>query len=200
MTKPFSKEDQPQLADTRIGVYIDNNVWDFLFERRLDLCVELPPSEYRLCLTREAEFEIPPIPSHKAELKAFIEKTIEKCGVKTLPHFGFYDEKHPPDEQRMGGFDIGQWASKEELAFMEQQKARLSPNKKPKTGLYKNEADISLGARAFRSVVISLDRKSDPIRTAMNQGGKVIFLVEAEFDNQNESLGAFIKSKLANIA
>jgi hypothetical protein len=42
------------------SIYIDNNVWDFLFERGIDLSVELPRNGYCLFLTREAEFEIPP--------------------------------------------------------------------------------------------------------------------------------------------
>jgi hypothetical protein len=46
-------------------VYIDHNVWDFLFARRIDLAVELPDDEFSLHLTREAEFEIPPTPSDK---------------------------------------------------------------------------------------------------------------------------------------
>jgi hypothetical protein len=43
-----------------ISIYIDNNVWDFLFDRRLDLAAELPRPDYCICITREAEFEIPP--------------------------------------------------------------------------------------------------------------------------------------------
>jgi hypothetical protein len=190
----YQQKGHCQLTDTRIDVYIDNNIWDFLFEHRLDLCVELPPSEFRLCLTREGEFEIPPIPPHKAELKAFIEKTRAHCDVKTVPRFGFYDEKHPPDEQRVGGFDIGQWTSNEELTFMESQHSRLSSTQRP-TGLYKQEADISLAARAFHSVVISLEQKAGPLRTAYTQGAKVVFL--SEFNSQNESLGAFIRSTLS---
>ena len=79
-----------------ISVYVDNNVWDFLFERRIDLAVELPRDEFCLCLTREAEFEIPPIPPEKAELKAFIEATIAKCGIQTDTYFGFNDSSLPP--------------------------------------------------------------------------------------------------------
>jgi hypothetical protein len=45
----------------------------FLFDRKLDLAKELPPDEYQLFMTREAKFEIPPIPESKAALKAFIE-------------------------------------------------------------------------------------------------------------------------------
>jgi hypothetical protein len=102
------------------SIYIDNNVWDFLFERGIDLSVELPRNEYCLFLTREAEFEIPPI--QKRALKAFIEKSIKDCCIETRSLFGFCDHNHPPDEERVGGSDEGYWASTEELAFIEQQK------------------------------------------------------------------------------
>lgn len=177
-----------------ISVYIDNNVWDFLLERKLDLAIELPREEYCLCLTREAEFEIPPIPVEKAELKAFIEKTIKDSGIETRPFFGFYDEGHPPDEQRVGGWGEGYWVSNEERAFIEQQKTRLGGGKKPSTRLYKNEADISLAARSFHSVVISLDKKTGPLNDAYKQGGKVVFLTE--FDMSGMSLSDFIKQKI----
>ncbi len=52
-----------------VSIYIDNNVWDLLFEKEIDLSVELPSDEFCLCLTREAEFEIPPIPEEKAALR-----------------------------------------------------------------------------------------------------------------------------------
>jgi hypothetical protein len=155
-----------------IGVYIDNNVWDFLFERRLDLAVELPRDEFCLCLTREAEFEIPPIPQEKAELKAFIEATIAKCGIRTDSFFGFYDTSLPPDEQRVGGFDVGRWASPEEIAFIAQQRTALKDSEKRPTKLYPGEADISLAARSLHSVVLSLDAKAGPINAAYRQGGR----------------------------
>ena len=69
--------------------------------------LSLPREEFCICLTREAEFEIPPIPSGKADLKAFIDQTIAKCGIQTDSFFGFYDPNLPPDEQRVAGFDIG---------------------------------------------------------------------------------------------
>lgn len=101
-----------------VSIYLDTNVWDFLFERQLDLEVELPSDEFCICITREAEFEIPPIPDGKAELKMFIEATIARCGIQTNSFFGFYDDRLPQNEQRVGGFDEGRWASPEELAFM----------------------------------------------------------------------------------
>jgi hypothetical protein len=173
-----------------IAIYIDNNVWDFLFERNLDLSVELPSAEFCLCLTREAEFEIPPIPREKEALKSYIETTLEKCVVKTDSYFGFYNDAHSPNEQRMGDFNVGRWATPEELAFLEQQRTRLG-GKKPTTKLYKNEADISIAARSFHSVVLSLDR-TGPINEAYKQGGKVVFLTE--FDDSGLSLANFIKS------
>lgn len=118
-----------------VSVYIDNNVWDLLFEKKIDLSIELPREEFCLCLTREAEFEIPPIPDEKAELKEFIYNTIEKCSIETRPYFGFLDDKHLLAEQRVAGFDKGFWADITEIEFMEQQKTRLSEHKKESTKL-----------------------------------------------------------------
>jgi hypothetical protein len=178
-----------------ISVYVDNNVWDFLFERRIDLAVELPRNEFCLCLTREAEFEIPPIPPEKAELKAFIEATIAKCGIQTDTYFGFNDASLPPEEQRVGGWGHGRWASKEEFAFIAQQRTAFKGNKKRPTKLYAGEADISLAARSLHSLVLSLDAKAGPINAAYRQGGKVVFL--ADFDKKGLSLRDFIGAALS---
>jgi hypothetical protein len=93
-----------------LSVYLDNNVWDFLFERQIDLSSELPSDRFCLAITREAEFEIPTIPDHKDELKAYISRTIDRCGVRTDYLFGFRCESLSADQQRYGGFNIGRWA------------------------------------------------------------------------------------------
>lgn len=174
-----------------ISVYVDNNVWDFLFERKLDLAVERPRDEFCVCLTREAEFEIPPIPLEKADLKAFILATIARCGIQADTFFGFYDESLPAHEQRVGGFDVCRFASPEEVAFLAQQRTPLGGRKmNPKTRLFKDEADISLAARAFNAVVLSLDAKNGPINNAYKQGGNVVFLTD--FDKSGLSLRALI--------
>jgi hypothetical protein len=178
----------------KTSVYIDNNVWDFLFFRKIDLSVELPNNEFCLCMTREAEFEIPPIPNEKAKLKKFIEDTINKCVIEPQSYFGFFNPNHSEQEQRVGGFNVGRWASAEEVAFMEQQKTKLGAVKKPSTKLYKNEADISVAARAIHSVVITLDKKNGPINDAYKQGGKVVFLTD--FDSNGLTLKEFILSNL----
>ena len=82
-----------------INVFIDNNVWDFLFARRIDLAVALPSERFCLYIPREVEFEVARIPPEKAELKAFIEATIERCGIRTDTFFGFNDDSLPPNEQ-----------------------------------------------------------------------------------------------------
>jgi len=139
-----------------LSVYIDNNVWDFLFDRRIDLATALPRDRFCLAITREAEFEIPLIPDDKADLKDFIADSIARCTIRTDSLFGFYDETIPEDEQRYGGFDVGRWASQEEWDFLARKRTPLNQVRR-KTGLYKDEADRALALRAIHSVVLSLD-------------------------------------------
>ncbi|WP_374556047.1 hypothetical protein [Aquitalea pelogenes] len=179
--------------DLPISIYIDNNVWDFLYERKLDLAAELPCEKFCICITREAEFEIPPIVNKNPELKRFIDDSIEKCLVKVDSFFGFYNESLPQNEQRVSGFNIGRFASQEEINFMIQQRIPLKKKhiiKNQKTKLYKEEADISIAARSFHSVVLSLDAKKGPINDAYRQGGKVVFLTD--FDSSGMALSEFI--------
>lgn len=182
------------MTTERISVYLDNNVWDFLFVRRLNLAEELPKDEFCVCITREAEFEIPPIPDCKADLKAFIQATIEGCLVTTDIFFGFHNPDLPDDEQRVGGFGHGRWARSEELEFLAQQQTRIG-GKNPKTKLFKKEADISIAARAFTGVVLSLDAKAGPINDAYKAGGRVVFLTD--FDKSGLTLRDFIKASVA---
>jgi hypothetical protein len=58
--------------------------------------------------------------------------------------------------------------------------------------LYAKEADISLAARSFQSIVLSLDKKNGPLKSALKQGGKVVFLTD--FDASGLSLRDFIKA------
>ena len=180
-----------------IGIYIDNNVWDFLYERDIDLSVALPREEFVICITREAEFEIPPIAATNSALAAFIATTINKCLIETDVFFGFNDDSLPPSEQREGGFNFGRFANPEELAFMAQQRTPLKPRhsiKNLKTRLYKDEADIALATRSFHAIVLSLDAKKGPINKAYQQGGKIVFL--KDFDLSGMLLADFIRSKL----
>lgn len=176
----------------RTIIFLDNNVWDFLFERALDLTIELPPDEFCIRLVGEiAQFEIPPISNPR--LKEFIHATIKDHGIKVRRRFGFHDASLPDNEQRVGGFDEGEWTSAKEIAFIKQQAATLGKAKRLKTRLYPNEADISLAALAFENVVLTCDKKPGPLKTAYEQGGKVVFL--QNFDESGLSLRDYVTSK-----
>jgi hypothetical protein len=54
-----------------------------------------------------------------------------------------------------------------------------------------------LTARSFRSAVLTLDRKSVPIRNARNQGGKVVY--RNDFDGSGLSLAEFIKAAIRSL-
>lgn len=172
-----------------IDVYIDHNVWDFLFNSNIDLMKELAASEFALHLTREAEFEIPPTPDDK---RRYIEEMIAECNIDIRPYFGFYDAQHSSLDQRVGGFGVGYWSSQDEIDFIQSQRSKLGVDKKRKTRLFKNEADISLAARSFQSVVLTFDKKAGPLLDAYNQGGKVVFL--NDFEDSGFSLRQFISS------
>ena len=44
-------------SDGLIAITLDNNVWDFLFARKIDLAAELPSDEFVIFITREVEIE-----------------------------------------------------------------------------------------------------------------------------------------------
>jgi hypothetical protein len=67
------------------AVFIDGNVWNFVFDRKLDLAIELPADEFSICHTREAEFEIP---VGKLELDVFNTSTLARCNIQTGSYLG----------------------------------------------------------------------------------------------------------------
>lgn len=174
-------------------LFLDHNVWDFLLLHNVDLLAEFPPERYSLAITSEGEFEIPLTPE---PLQTFINAEIERCSIVTDFLFGWEDKRHEQSEQRVRGFGKGRWAAAQEVEFYASQGARLHEPKR-KTRLYKNEADIALGARAFAGVVLSLDKKPGPLRDALNQGGQVLFLHDLAWTAVG--LGAAAESRLAEM-
>ncbi|MBB5053597.1 MULTISPECIES: hypothetical protein [Afipia] len=171
-----------------IGVFIDGNVWNFLYERHLDLAVELPAPEFAIMHTREAEFEIP---VGKPDLDDFIRKTMQRCNVRTDSIFGFADDTKSLNEQRFGGFDQGRFAAPEEIDFM--LKYGTSGIVRP-TKLQKHEADISLAAKSFHSIVLTLDKRSSPLRAARGAGGKVVWL--NDIDQNSLTLATYVRAAI----
>ena len=172
-------------------IFIDHNVWDFLLARRLDLATELPPDRFSLWITREAEFEIKATPDEKVELKAFVATSIAAANVRTQSYFGFHEAQFSDEEQRVGGFNVGWWATQPELDFIGRLRGKMG--KLMKTRLYDEEADISLGARSLVATVLTLDGKKGPLRLAHREGGDVIYL--SGFDASGQSLADFICSQ-----
>lgn len=181
-----------------ISVLIDNNVWDILFKHQLDLGAELPKPEFSLGIAREGEFEIAPLKDSQPDKWAFIQKTISACTVVTDSYFGFYNDKYPAHMQREAGFDFGRFTSPEEDDFraalhqklaQRNRKKKIDPN--PKTGLYDNEADLSLAVRSVHSVVLTCDKKRDPLLDAFELGGKVVFL--KDFDPGTQTLSDAVR-------
>jgi len=123
----------------------------------------------------------------------FIYSSIKKWGIKTDKYFGFYDDCHPENEQRVGGFCEGRWALPQEFQFMEEMKEKLGETKK-KSGLYKNEADIALAARSSDSIAIVLTRdKTGPLKFAKDRGWCVVDL--NDFDASSGSFYEFVAAQ-----
>jgi hypothetical protein len=105
-------------TDGKIAITLDNNVWNFLFDQQINLAAELSSERFAIYITREVEIETLAIPNHesKKELKEYIDKTIETCGIETTYVFGFAHEGSGP--QRHGGFDVGCGSPERKPSFM----------------------------------------------------------------------------------
>lgn len=173
-----------------ISLFLDSNAWDLFFERKIDLYLELPGDEFSIQITREAEFEILCMPTEKRQ---YVETVFEAKAIPTDMYFGFYDESLPLEQQRFAGFNCGRFASDEELTLLCEERSSLGSTKRP-TGLYKNEADVSLAARSMVSAVVTCDGKKVIKRAKTRCGGAVIDLKKWT----EGSLAAFIRVELSN--
>lgn len=171
-------------------IYIDSNIFDYVYANKIDLSKEFPADKFELRIVGEQVLESRAIPEGKIWLKEYIYNVIDSWNIKTDKLFGFYDDRHSPAEQRAGGFNVGRYASLPETEFINEQR-KAGEQEKRKSGLYPDETDISLGARAMGgSIVLTLDAKKGPLRNAKDQGGPVIFLTD--FAESGQSLHDFV--------
>lgn len=189
MRWPYTKR-----ADGRIAITLDNNVWNFLYDRNIDLSVELPRERFAIFITREVEIETLAIPSteSKSLLKSFIARTIADCGVTTTWVFGF--DSGGPGPQRYGGFDQGMWQSQTEREFYQAILHQYLTNRGTKRSqLNGNEGDAAVAAKSFSSIALTCEspRKPGPLRYAVSHGGKVLYL--SDFATSGLSLRAYIE-------
>ncbi|MGY8810701.1 MAG: hypothetical protein ACKVK5_06670 [Pseudomonadales bacterium] len=154
-------------------VYLDNNAWDILFSRGVDLRTALPPSDYELAITREAEFEIASIPNDA--LRSYVERSINERQIRTDSYFGFMDESLPPDQQRVGGYGVGRFADLSETTILAQESSRIKPSLRP-TGLRKNEADVSFAARSPCGILVTCDSRGVLKQVEAKYGATVVNL------------------------
>jgi hypothetical protein len=168
-------------GDGLIAVTLDNNVWDFLFARKIDLAAELPADEFAVFITREVEIESMAIQDTEAKalLKDYIAQTIARCGIKTTAVFGFATDG--PGPQRVGGWDQGTWQSQTEREFYDAiRQPYLLGRRETNSQLTQNEADAAVAAQSFFSIALTCEKpgKPGPLRFAAEHGGKVLYLPE----------------------
>ena len=181
--------------DGKIAITLDNNVWNFLFEKRIDLALELPSEEFVIFITREVEIETLAIPAKasKTALKDYIARTRVSCDIKTTWVFGFGSDG--PGPQRVGGFGQGTWQTRIESEFYAAIRERYLLGKgETKSQLTKNEGDAAVAAQSFCSIALTCERldKSGPLRFAVEHGGKVLYL--EDFDQSGLTLKAYIEA------
>lgn len=169
--------------DGKIAVTLDNNVWDFLFDRKIDLASEFTSDKFSVFITREVEIEGLAIPDDelKAPLKDYITQTIALCGIRTTSVFGF----STPDVvlQRWGGWGQGTWQSQTEREFYNAIRERFLLGKgETNSKLTKNEGDAAVAVQSFFSVALTCEKpnKSGPLRFAAEHGGKVLYLTKLD--------------------
>lgn len=187
-------------ADGKISITLDNNVWNYLFDRGLDLAAELPSDRFALFITREVEIETEAIQSkdEKTALNHYIAQTIDKCHIITTSVFGFASEGLK--KQRCGGFGQGTWQSETEQEFYAAIREQYLVGRPEKgSQLFDNEADAAVGAQSFSSIVLTCEKpsKTGPIRYAAENGGKVLYLRECDLNAG--TLGSYVETLYAQI-
>jgi len=181
--------------DGKIAITLDNNVWNFFFQRNFDLTLELPLNEFSVFITREVEIEGLAIPAKasKVALKEYIARTIASSDIRTTSVFGFASDS--PGPQRVGGFGQGTWQSQTEREFYAAIREQyLIGKSETNSQLTKNEGDAAVAAQSFFSIALTCERpnKSGPLRFAAEHGGKVLYL--GGFDRSGQTLKEYVEA------
>ncbi|MDO8526833.1 MAG: hypothetical protein Q7T03_03990 [Deltaproteobacteria bacterium] len=201
MNKAESKKQHKsecQMLQEKIKIYIDNNVWDLLWKFNVNLNVELPHDEFEIFITGEAKFEFAGMP---IEIKEYAQQFMNARKIRIDDYFGFYNSSLPEGEQRNGGFGSelnpqigGRFATPSERDFLQKESSSISI-KKMKTGLFKHEADVSLGARSLIAIVLTGDKRAVLKRARTEWSGSIIDV--KEFDG-SVPFGFFLRKELIN--
>jgi hypothetical protein len=206
LTRALGPTSNQASVNVNIAVYIDSCAWNYLFDNSVDLEVELPCDRFSIYVTREVEIELEAIPdvgsdgTDKSALKRYINQNIGQKPVTTIYVFGFQTlepDGTPSPVQVYGGFDVGTWQSEQEQDFYSKPKItqQLQSTKRTKSGLGKNQADASLGAKSLSSIVLTNERidKAGPLKVAADLGGRVVYL-SAQVKPSGLTIGDYLLS------
>lgn len=189
-----------------VKIYVDSCAWNFLFNKKIDLKLELPPDRYKLYITHEVEIELSKIPdigkdgSDKRKLKHYITESIKQSHITTTGTFGFATLE--PDGtltevQTYAGFNQGTFQSKQEHDYYNSPEVKKLISSKPTvgSGLSANQADASLAVHANTAIVLTDERvnKPGPLKLAANKGAKIVYLSDQVVPS-GLSLGDYIAS------
>jgi hypothetical protein len=154
--------------------------WNVLFRQGIDLYAELPPSDFRLLISREIEIELEAIPdvdkngADKRPLKQYIRETIARCGVHTTSTFGFSELGGTSGPQRFGGFNQGTFQSNADRDwYARPENSKLFQGKTRPGRLASSRSGISFMYRQAYSIAAAPSRKCSgklPVPTGVGIG------------------------------
>jgi hypothetical protein len=116
-------------------IFLDSNVFDFLFARQtIDLTREFPREQFRLWVTCEiGAFEVPEMPVAKRE---FADATVKRGNIQLDAYFGWFNPAYSLEKQRVRGFDQGRWITTPESDFIQSEGKKPSVRPAAKGCLY----------------------------------------------------------------
>ncbi|MFD1006773.1 hypothetical protein [Oceanisphaera ostreae] len=176
-------------------VFLDNNMWDYFADNKVDINEFLPENEYELAITTHGKYEILQIPEHRMHVKEYALKALDNR-VKIDAVFGFYSDLFPVEYQRSSGFSKGRLSSDSEGEVRASLIKKYGSTEKRKKSqiLFKEEADIELAVREKFHAVVTFDaNKNGPLLDALNNGWKVISL------NLKDSRESSVRLFMANL-
>ncbi len=160
-----------------MNIFFDNNVWDYLYSKYVDIATYFPKSKYSLYITTHGKYEILQMPLRCNGLRGYVEKALISL-VREDAIFGYYNDFFPVEQQRLSGYDVGRYISSSELLLKRELFKKYGSTEKRKNSqiLFKQEADIELASRSIEHTILTFDCKKGPLLDAKNRGGKIIFL------------------------
>lgn len=149
------------------NIVVDSNGWNFLYDNSISL-TSSELGEYNFQITKEVSREMERLKGNAAKGGLYDFFLREASNLESpLIYFGFLDPNLPEDEQRVGGFGVGGFASVHQREFFDKTAGQVKTSKR---GVYyKNEADRLIGSRGINNTyILTGDLKAGPLKEARN--------------------------------